>query len=105
MKIEKPEIAIGISDFQEIRKNKNLLYVDKSDFIADFLTNQAKVILFTRPRRFGKTLNLSMLHYFFAEKDREANRELFAGLNIYENTELMELQGTRQTIYESKINL
>jgi hypothetical protein len=101
MKREKPEIAIGISDFRKIRQNKNLLYVDKSDFIADFIKNSAEVLLFTRPRRFGKTLNMSMLQYFFDAKDKETNKELFTGLKIYDNAELMAQQGTRPVIFLS----
>lgn len=55
-------IGLGIEDFKRFLDN-NYYYIDKSDFIADIWDNQ--VTLFTRPRRFGKTLNMSMLYYFF----------------------------------------
>jgi hypothetical protein len=71
---------IGISDFRKIREG-GLTYVDKTTLIADVLDAGAEVVLLPRPRRFGKTLNLSMLRYFF-EKSAEDRRPLFAGLAI-----------------------
>lgn len=62
-------LPIGISDFAEMIQ-KEFYYVDKTLMIRDLLDNQAKVTLFTRPRRFGKTLNISMLKYYF-EDDRD----------------------------------
>lgn len=77
---------IGISDFEDIRR-RNFTYVDKTGFLSDFLGHQSiKVTLFTRPRRFGKSLFQSMLASFFdITKD---SRELFAGLKVASNTAL-----------------
>ena len=60
----KTKLPMGIEDFKRIR-SEGFYYVDKTRFIKDFLGNKAYVNLFTRPRRFGKTLNMSMLKYFF----------------------------------------
>ena len=62
--MEKKAIPIGIENFEDIIKD-NYYYVDKSMLIEDILVNRAAVTLFTRPRRFGKTLNMSMIKYFF----------------------------------------
>ncbi|NCT57729.1 MAG: AAA family ATPase, partial [Legionella sp.] len=70
---------IGVSDFKEIVSGHYTL-VDKSLFIQDVLDDSAKVILITRPRRFGKTLNMSMLRYFFDRIDAADNRKLFEHL-------------------------
>lgn len=80
--ITKKAIPIGISDFKEFNR-RNYYYVDKSILIKDILDNRAYVSLFTRPRRFGKTLNLSMIKYFF-ERAEEDNSYLFKDLNIWE---------------------
>ncbi|MDE6796962.1 MAG: ATP-binding protein [Ruminococcus sp.] len=74
------KIPIGIEDFAEII-NRNCYFVDKTLMIRDILDSGAKVTLFTRPRRFGKTLNISMLQRFF-EKTNDDNSYLFEGLNI-----------------------
>lgn len=79
-------LPIGISDFAEMIE-KEFYYVDKTLMIRDLLDHKAKVTLFTRPRRFGKTLNMSMLKYFFEDdRDLRGNKRdwsrLFAGLNI-----------------------
>jgi len=79
MKEFKP-IPIGVEDFKEII-DKGSYYVDKTDMIQELLDSNVKVNLFTRPRRFGKTLNISMLQRFF-EKTDEDNAYLFNGLNI-----------------------
>ncbi|MCD7810239.1 MAG: ATP-binding protein [Ruminococcus sp.] len=79
MKEFKP-IPIGVEDFKEII-DKGSYYVDKTGMIQELLDSNAKVNLFTRPRRFGKTLNISMLQRFF-EKTDEDNAYLFNGLNI-----------------------
>ena len=81
MDVNKKIIPIGISDFKEFF-DYNYYYVDKSLLIKDILDNRSKVTLLTRPRRFGKTLNLSMIKYFF-EKTQEDNRYLFENLNIW----------------------
>ena len=80
-------LPIGISDFKELVEYKNpisgggYLFVDKSLFIREVLDDSSKVIVLTRPRRFGKTLNLSMLHHFFAaEVEGQPTKHLFAGL-------------------------
>ena len=77
-------MIIGIENFKEMIED-NVYYVDKTHLIEDMFSN--KVTLYTRPRRFGKTLNMSMLYYFFSNK--EDGRELFKGLKITENTEMM----------------
>ncbi len=61
---EQLKLPVGIDDFEEIRKN-DFYYVDKTKLIEQLLENWGKVNLFTRPRRFGKTLNMSMLKSFF----------------------------------------
>ena len=81
MKIRKKRLPIGVSDFKAII-TKNYYYFDKTKFIENILDDGSKVKLFTRPRRFGKTLNISMLRYFFDVKNKEENRTLFEGLNI-----------------------
>ncbi len=81
-------LPIGISDFAEMIEQE-YYYVDKTPMIRDLLEHKAKVTLFTRPRRFGKTLNMSMFKYFF-EDDRDAHgnkrdwSQIFAGLKIME---------------------
>ena len=79
--MNKKVIPIGISDFKEFF-NYNYYYIDKSFLIKNILDNRSKVTLFTRPRRFGKTLNLSMMKYFF-EKTQEDNSYLFKDLDIW----------------------
>ena len=73
-------LPIGVENFEELR-NKGYYYVDKTLFIKELLDMMGKVNLFTRPRRFGKTLNMSMLRYFF-EKSEKDPAELFQGLKI-----------------------
>ena len=64
------KLPIGIEDFAELRK-KNYYFVDKSLFIKDLLDKSPKVLLLTRPRRFGKTLLLSMVKYFFSMEEKD----------------------------------
>ena len=78
-------IGIGISDFRALRLRKNY-FIDKSMYIKDIIDNQAGVVLITRPRRFGKTLNMSMLRYFF-DCDVKNSKELFDGLRFMEQEE------------------
>lgn len=78
------KLPIGIEDFEKLRKNR-FYYVDKTGMIRELLQNPAEVTLFTRPRRFGKSLNMSMLKYFFEPK---GDKELFQGLEILEDSEL-----------------
>ena len=73
-------IGIGTSDFKKLRL-KQYYYIDKTEYIKHIIDNKSEVILVTRPRRFGKTLNMSMLKYYFDCTDKY-NKELFAGLKI-----------------------
>ena len=75
------KIPIGVEDFKELIID-NYFYIDKTKFIEDIFNDGAKVKLFTRPRRFGKTLNMSMLKYFFDIKEAEENGKLFDSLYI-----------------------
>ena len=75
-------IGIGISDFKVLRLRNNY-FIDKSMYIKDIIDNQSGVVLITRPRRFGKTLNMSMLRYYFNIMEKN-NKELFNGLKIME---------------------
>ena len=74
-------ISTGIENFKELLDN-NYYYVDKTLLIKDLIDLRGEVNLFTRPRRFGKTLNMSMLRYFFEKNDSGDNGELFAGTKI-----------------------
>ena len=78
-------IGIGQSDFRALRIRKNY-YIDKTIYIKDVIDNQASVLLVTRPRRFGKTLNMSMLKYYF-DCTKKDSKELFDGLKIMEQEE------------------
>ena len=95
-KIKRKKLPIGISNFKEIIEN-NYYYVDKTNFIANILEEGFKVELFTRPRRFGKTLNISMLNYFFNIENKEENRKLFENLNI-SKSKYFEKQGNYPVI-------
>lgn len=90
-------IPTGIEDFKELI-DKDAYYVDKTNFISEVLNE--KVALYTRPRRFGKTLNMSMLYYFFSNKEKE-NSYLFDGLNISHNSEAMKHQNQYPVIFLS----
>ena len=78
-------IGIGTSDFKKLRIKQDY-YIDKSMYIKDIIDNRSEVVLVTRPRRFGKTLNMSMLKYFF-DCDVKDSKELFKGLKIMEQGE------------------
>lgn len=80
------KLPVGIENFEEFQR-ENFYYVDKTLFIKELLQNREKMNLFTRPRRFGKTLNMNMLKYFF-EIGSDAN--LFEGLTIAKEKELCE---------------
>ena len=88
---KKTKLPIGISNFKDIIE-KNYYYFDKTKFIENILEDGSQVKLFTRPRRFGKTLNMSMLKYFFDVKNKDENRKLFEGLNI-SKSEYFDMQG------------
>ncbi len=96
---------IGISDFKKVA-GEGYTLVDKSLFIKDILNDDAEVILITRPRRFGKTLNMSMLRYFFDIAGAAENRKLFAHLDIAkaklnDGTPCLEAQGKHPVIFLS----
>ena len=88
-------ISTGTENFKEFIDH-DYCYVDKSDFIESALSD--KVVLFTRPRRFGKTLNMSMLQYFLSIKEKD-NAYLFNGLNITKNQEIMKYQNKYPVIF------
>ena len=92
-------IGIGVSDFKKIIE-ENYYYFDKTKFIDEIIQDGAEVKLFTRPRRFGKTLNMSMLKYFFDVEKKEENRKLFKDLYI-EKTESFKEQGQYPVIFLS----
>ena len=96
-------IAIGIQDFEELRK-ENYFYVDKTDFIKEWWESGDHTTLIARPRRFGKTLNMSMLEKFFSLE--YANRgDLFEGLSIWKEENYQKLQGTYPVISLSFANI
>ena len=99
----KKRLPIGISDFKRLRED-NYYYIDKTDIINNIVKDGASVNLFIRPRRFGKTLNMSMLKYFFNIEDKKENRELFENLKI-SKSEYMEEQGKYPVIFISFKNL
>jgi DUF1703 domain-containing protein len=90
-------LPIGTENFGEIIEQGSF-YVDKTAFIEEILKDNAKVKLFTRPRRFGKTLTLSMLRYFFDIENKNKNRELFSELYI-SNSEYIKYQGQYPVIF------
>ena len=92
-------IGIGLSDFKHLIE-EDFYYYDKTKFIDEIIKDGAQVKLFTRPRRFGKTLNMSMLKYFFDIKEAEENRKLFKNLYI-EKTENFREQGQYPVIFLS----
>ena len=93
------KIPIAIEDFREVRE-QDYYYVDKTKFIEDILNDGSEVKLFCRPRRFGKTLNMSMLKYFFNIENKDENRKLFNSLYI-ENSPMMKEQGKYPVIFIS----
>lgn len=90
-------LPTGIENFKTMI-DKSAYYVDKTNFIEDVLNEQ--VVSYTRPRRFGKTLNMSMLYYFFSIKEKE-NSYLFDGLNISKNKDALKVQNKYPTIFIS----
>ena len=92
-------IGIGVSDFKKIIE-EDFYYFDKTSFIEKAIQDGAEVKLFTRPRRFGKTLNMSMLKYFFDIKKADENRKLFKDLYI-EKTESFKDQGQYPVVFLS----
>ena len=92
-------LAIGLSDFKHLIE-EDFYYFDKTKFIEEIIEDGSQVKLFARPRRFGKTLNMSMLKYFFDIKNREENKEIFKDLYI-EKTEAFKEQGQYPVIFLS----
>ncbi|BBM51651.1 hypothetical protein JMUB3935_0626 [Leptotrichia trevisanii] len=101
--MRKKRLPIGMSDFKRIIE-ENYYYVDKTGLISSILKDGANVNLFTRPRRFGKTLNMSMIRYFFDFENREENKKLFDNLNISESEYASE-QGKYPVIFVSFKNI
>ena len=92
-------ISIGAQSFEFIRKNE-CFFVDKTDFIKEWWENTDAVTLITRPRRFGKTLNLDMMNCFFS-RTYEGRSELFEGLSIWKDEKYRKLQGSFPVIFLS----
>lgn len=92
-------ISIGKQDFASLREH-NCFYIDKTDFIKEWWNSQDDVTLITRPRRFGKTLNMSMVECFFSVKYAK-RLDLFEGLSIEKNADLRKLQGTYPVLFLS----
>ena len=95
----KPVVSIGNQDFRSIRENHNF-YIDKTAFIKEWWENQDTVTLITRPRRFGKTLNMSMVENFFSIQSQE-NGKLFEGLKIWKDESYRAIQGSYPVIFLS----
>ena len=92
-------IGIGIQDFAKIA-DKNMFYIDKTAFLKEWWENQDSVTLITRPRRFGKTLLMSMTDYFFSVNHSDC-KKYFEGLDIWKEEKFRELQGTYPVIFMS----
>ena len=93
----KKGIGVGIEDFREVIR-EDCYYFDKTNYIEELIKDKTKIKLFTRPRRFGKTLNMSTLKYFFDIKNAEENRKLFKDLYI-EKSEYFKEQGQYPVIF------
>lgn len=101
--MEQGTIGLGYQDFEEVR-TEHIFYIDKTMFIKEWWENADKVTLITRPRRFGKTLNMSTVECFFS--NRYAHRaDLFEGLSIWTDEKYRKLQGTFPVIFLSFANL
>ena len=97
--MRKKAVPVGIEDFKELIQEE-YYYIDKTLLIDEMLMNKSKVTLFTRPRRFGKTLNMSMIKYFFDVKNKEENKKLFENLKV-SDSEYMSEQGKYPVIFIS----
>ena len=95
MEKRKKKLPIGIENFKELQK-EDFYYVDKTNLIENVLNEQN--VFFTRPRRFGKTLNMSMLYYFFSHKEKD-NAYLFDELNVSKDKETMLHQNQYPVIF------
>ena len=92
-------ISIGKQDFVSLREN-HYFYIDKTDFIRQWWENADDITLITRPRRFGKTLNMNMLNCFFSRR-YENRGDLFKGLSIWTDQRYQRLQGSYPVIFIS----
>lgn len=91
-------LPVGVDDFKELRQE--CYFIDKTQFIQKIIDERSEVTLITRPRRFGKTLTMSMLYYFFTNEHAEENRELFSGTDIASCGDIyMDEQGKRPVIF------
>ena len=97
--MNKKGIAIGESDFKSIIE-RNDYYFDKTQWIEELIKDSARIKLFTRPRRFGKTLNMTTLKYFFSMRNAEENKKLFEGLDI-SKSEYFKYQGQYPVLFLS----
>ena len=97
------KVAIGIQGFDTLREN-NYFYIDKTDFIREWWESGDAATLIARPRRFGKTLNMSMLEQFFSV-DYKDRGDLFEGLSIWNDEKYRQLQGTYPVISLSFANV
>ena len=95
-----PAVGIGIQDFEKLR-NRKCFYVDKTPFIKEWWENADDVTLITRPRRFGKTMNMSMLECFFSNQYEGRGEELFGGLSIWNEKKYRDMQGKYPVIFLS----
>ena len=99
MQALKRPMPVGIEDFKKLVTG-NYYFIDKTRFIKELIDTQGEVTLITRPRRFGKTLSLSMLQYFFTNENAEENRKLFSGLDIERaGDRYMQEQGSRPVVF------
>ena len=92
-------VSIGTQDFEKMIQ-RNCFYVDKTGFIKEWWESEDEVTLITRPRRFGKTLNMSMLECFFSNEYKDRG-DLFEGLEIWNDEKYRKLQGTYPVIFLS----
>ena len=99
----KRTVAIGRQNFADIRE-RNCFYIDKTNFIKEWWENEDETTLITRPRRFGKTLNMSMMEQFFSVK-YQGREDLFEGLSIWNEEKYRKLQGTYPVIFLSFANV
>ena len=95
----KKQLSIGIQGFDKLR-TEDYYYIDKSDFISEWWENGDDVTLITRPRRFGKTLNMDMVHCFFSNHYKDRG-DLFEGLSIWKDEKYRKLQGAYPVIFLS----
>ena len=99
----KKTVAIGKQSFENLIES-NCFYIDKTSFIKEWWESEDEVTLITRPRRFGKTLNMNMLECFFSNK-YENRDDLFEGLSIWNESKYRNLQGTYPVISLSFANV